>query len=182
MMSVRPAYDTEPLAAGDSGLRLSVGPESSARSARPRSLGSAMDMRLTSKILWSVGCLLASLFITWLAWEMAIDGRAFHCTDAGTLSLAFWTNAETHRSAGDLIQPGWTWEKLGFVNQLYTAAFLVLWVSGSMLSSRLIGGTPQVASRVIVPNQPNAAKPAIAPRLHANARWRGLADSDRSAE
>jgi hypothetical protein len=28
------------------------------------------------------------------------------------------------------------------------------------------------------PNQPNAAKPAIARRLCAYAEWRGLADSD----
>src|SRR5260370_27931322 len=29
-------------------------------------------------------------------------------------------------------------------------------------------------------NQPNTAKPAIAPRLHMDGQWRGLADSDRS--
>ena len=92
-------------------------------------------MKTAFTITAAVGCLLASLLVTWLVWEIGIDGRAFHCTDAGTLSLGFWTNAETHQSAGDQIQPGWTWEKLAEVNGFYKLAFFALWIGSSMVCS-----------------------------------------------
>lgn len=78
--------------------------------------------------------------MTWLVWELAIDGRAFRCTDAGTLSEAFWTNVTLHESAGDQLAPGWTWERLAFVNWLYKVAFIILWLGGTAVCSRLLVG------------------------------------------
>jgi hypothetical protein len=109
-------------------------------------LGGTTLMRVAIKMTVVVGCLLASLLSTWLVWEISIDGRAFHCTDEGTLSLGFWTSAETHQSAGDRIQAGWTWEKLSRVNAFYKLAFLALWIGGSMLACRRIGAGSQAQS------------------------------------
>jgi hypothetical protein len=83
-----------------------------------------------------LGCLIASLVVTWFAWEILIEGRAFHCTDEGTFSLGFWMNIDTHQSAGDRIQQGWTWEKLTFARRAYQLAFLTLWFAGSALAFR----------------------------------------------
>ena len=77
------------------------------------------------------GSLAVALVVTWLAWELWIPERAFHCTDDG-LSIAFWESADTHRTAGDKILPGWTWEKLGFINNVYEATFFALWMGGGM--------------------------------------------------
>ena len=106
-------------------------------------MGGTTIMRIAVTIAAVVGCLLASLLITWLVWETQIDGRAFRCTDAGpfTLSLGFWTSAETHQSAGDQIAPGWTWEKVAEVNGFYKLAFFALWIGGSMVASRVIRQT-----------------------------------------
>src|SRR5258707_6009631 len=81
------------------------------------------------------GSLVLSLLLSWFAWEMLIPERAFHCTDDG-LSIAFWQSADTHRSAGDKILPGWTWEKINLVNNLYEFAFFALWFGGSVVSFR----------------------------------------------
>ena len=111
-------------------------------------LGGTTRMKIAFTIATVVGCLLASLLITWLVWEMQIDGRAFRCTDAGTftLSLGFWTSADMHQSAGDQIQPGWTWEKVGAANGFYKLAFFVLWIGGSMVALRLFHRTPKAES------------------------------------
>jgi hypothetical protein len=76
--------------------------------------------------------LVISLVVTWFVWETLIYERAFHCIDGG-LSLAFWTSADVHRSAGDIIQPGWTWEKVKMVNGIFMAAFYALWFIGSVI-------------------------------------------------
>ena len=103
-------------------------------------LGSARNVKFALKSFAALGCLFGSLAITWLVWELAIDGRAFRCTDAGTLSLAFWTSAATHEAAGDQIAPGWTWEKLSLVNWLYKVAFVFLWMGGTAVLSRILIG------------------------------------------
>lgn len=102
-------------------------------------------MKLAFTIATVVGCFLASLVITWLVREVQINGRAFSCTDSGpfTLSLGFWTSAATHQSAGDQIQPGWTWEKVEAVNGFYKLAFFALWIGGSLVALRLIRGAPR---------------------------------------
>jgi len=97
-------------------------------------------VKFALKSFAALACLLASLAVTWLVWELAIDGSAFRCTDAGTLSDAFWTSASMHESAGDQIAPGWTWEKLAFVNRLYKVAFFLLWIGGTAVVSRLLIG------------------------------------------
>jgi hypothetical protein len=96
-------------------------------------------MNLTFKIGAVFSCLLAALLITWVVWEVSVDGKAFRCSDEGTLSLGFWTSAETHKSAGDRIQPGWTWERVSRVNALYKLGFLALWIGGSVVALRLHG-------------------------------------------
>lgn len=80
--------------------------------------------------------LLVSLVVTWLAYELFVPERAFHCNDGGVPS-AFWTSADTHRTAGDRILPGWTWEKLRLVNNIYEFAFFGLWMGGAVGSFRI---------------------------------------------
>lgn len=88
-------------------------------------------------LLWptTLLSLVASLVITWLAWECVVPGRAFQCRDDG-FDIGFWMCAETHRSAGDTILPGWTWEKVQRVNGEYGLAFVVIWLVSSFVSFR----------------------------------------------
>lgn len=79
---------------------------------------------------------LAAVF-TWFVWEAMMTDRAFHCNDIG-LSLAFWTGADIHKSAGDTIAPGWTWEKVGTVNDIFKLAFYSLWLGGSVIGFRIL--------------------------------------------
>ena len=95
-------------------------------------------MKIALAIASSAGCLVASLMITWLIWEIQIEGRAFNCTDAFALSAAFWTGANVHQSAGDQIQPGWTWEEVAVVNGYYKLAFFAFWLGGSVEAFRFI--------------------------------------------
>lgn len=88
-------------------------------------------------IVTTLGSLVASLFVTWSAWEAQIGERAFHCTDSG-LSDAFWTSADTHEAAGDKILPGWTWGKLRMVNRIYEFVFFLLWIGGSVIAFRAL--------------------------------------------
>jgi uncharacterized membrane protein YraQ (UPF0718 family) len=80
--------------------------------------------------------LLVSLVVTWLAYELLIPERAFHCNDGG-IPAAFWTSADTHRTAGDKILPGWTWERLRLVNNTYELAFFGLSIAGAVVSFRI---------------------------------------------
>ncbi len=84
------------------------------------------------------GGLVLSLVVTWFAWELFVEGRAYDCTDAGTLSLGPWTSIYTHESAGDRIQPGWTWERVILARRVCLLAFLALWFAGSKLVLRVI--------------------------------------------
>lgn len=92
-------------------------------------------MRVLLQILVFTGAMIASMvvafFVTWLAWELWIPERAFHCTDDG-FSIGFWTSANLHETGGDKILPGWTWEKLDRVNNLYEAVFFVMWIGGGL--------------------------------------------------
>ena len=102
-------------------------------------------------IIACLGCLIPSLFITWLVWEMQIDGRVFRCTDAGFFSSAFWLSAETHKSAGDKILAGWTWEKLELVNTIYQSAFFVLWLGGTTVAFGILraSANEEMEARVV---------------------------------
>ena len=82
------------------------------------------------------GSLVVALIVTWLAWQIWIPERAFHCTDDG-LSLGCWTSAHIHEAAGDKILPGWTWDKLGVVNNIYEVTFLALWIGGGVTAFRI---------------------------------------------
>jgi hypothetical protein len=88
-------------------------------------------------VVASALCGVMLLFITWCAWELHIEGRAYRCTDDG-ISLAYWESADLHRSAGDPILPGWTWEKLEAVNWVYRLSFVALWVGSSTVGFRII--------------------------------------------
>jgi hypothetical protein len=87
-------------------------------------------------LLFGLVSLMVSLVITWMAWELFVSGRAFQCTDSG-FDAAFWTSAGTHQSAGDIILPGWTWEKLRLVNGIYTIVFFGLWILGTIVPWRI---------------------------------------------
>jgi hypothetical protein len=97
-------------------------------------------MKSPLNILVFIGAMTASLVIalvvTWLAWELCIPERAFHCTDVG-ISLGFWTSANLHETAGDKILPGWTWERLSLVNSIYKGAFFALWIGGGVGAFRI---------------------------------------------
>ena len=98
-------------------------------------------MRAVLPILVFSGCaglspVFAAVF-TWFVWEVMIGDRAFRCNDGG-LSIAFWTSADTHKSAGDTIVPGWTWDKVRTVNGIFKLAFYALWLGGSMVGFRIL--------------------------------------------
>jgi hypothetical protein len=84
-----------------------------------------------------VSCLIVSLIFTWIVWEVQVPDRVFHCTDDG-ISLAFWTSADTHQSAGDLILPGHTWDGFKRLNEIYKVAFYTLWIVGSLVGFRML--------------------------------------------
>jgi hypothetical protein len=61
-------------------------------------------------------------------------------------------SADTHESAGDQIQPGWTWDRLRTVNRLYKLAFLALGIGGSMVATRIIRRIFESESEGTAPN------------------------------
>src|SRR5690348_9047324 len=94
-------------------------------------------MNALARVAWIIGCLMASLVVSWLVWELFVEGQAYQCTDAGTLSLGPWMSADTHRSAGDRIQPGWTWDRVILARRLCLLSFVVLWFAGSKIVLRV---------------------------------------------
>jgi hypothetical protein len=96
------------------------------------------------KTIFAIGSVLASVVasfvITWLVWEMGIEGRAFDCIDSipWIPSDGFWTSIDTHQSAGDRLRPGWTWDELRRTRRAYQLAFVVISVAGSALSLRIL--------------------------------------------
>jgi hypothetical protein len=89
------------------------------------------------KVAWIIGCLVASLLVTWLLWELFVEGTVYRCTDAGTLSLGPWMSVDSHQSAGDRIQSGWTWERVTLIRRVCLFAFVALWLGGSRIALRL---------------------------------------------
>jgi hypothetical protein len=100
-----------------------------------------MRMRVIFPILIFSGSTLfslaVSLVVTWFVWEATIYERAFHCTDDG-LDIAFWMSADTHESAGDIIQPGWTWDEVRTVNRMFMISFYALGLGGGWLLFRIL--------------------------------------------
>ena len=43
-----------------------------------------------------------------------------------------------HKAAGDAISPGWTWEELKTVREIYIATFLLLWAASTLTTFRVI--------------------------------------------
>jgi hypothetical protein len=75
----------------------------------------------TSVILGAV----ISGIVTIVIWDVCIEDRAFHCYDIGFGS--YWTDIDLHKSAGDTIFSGWTWEQLKTVRLHYIGTFWLLW-------------------------------------------------------
>ena len=98
-----------------------------------------MDKTPNIVMIWptSLVSLLASLLFTWCVWEFLVSGTAFECMDDG-IDIGFWMSADTHRSAGDKVLPGWTWEKVEAVNGVFRLGFLTLWVGASFVSFRVL--------------------------------------------
>jgi hypothetical protein len=92
--------------------------------------------------------LMASLIITWFAWECQITDKAFHCTDDNV--SGFWCDMDTHRAAGDTLLNGWTWGGLKMVRSIYELVFYALWIGGGLFLfqrlRRLLNSTPLVPS------------------------------------
>ncbi|MDB6068298.1 MAG: hypothetical protein JWR26_4506 [Pedosphaera sp.] len=82
-------------------------------------------------VILLIAGLVFSTVVTWTAWEMKIEGKAFHCTDAGLGVDEFWTDMRTHQAAGDTVSPGWTWEKLERTRIEYELAFFFIWALSS---------------------------------------------------
>jgi hypothetical protein len=104
--------------------------------------------------------LLASIFITWILWQLQITEKAFHCTD-DNLS-GFWVSMDTHQGAGDTVMAGWTWEELKVVRMIYEVTFFTFWIGGGMLAfwilQRLFKSGP--------PNKAHALDGGIPSLLH----------------
>src|SRR5437867_11949205 len=85
-------------------------------------------------------CVIASFVITWLVWEMRIEGRGFDCIDSIPWIPAdgFWTSIDTHESARDRIRPGWTWDELRRTRRAYEFAFVIIAVAGSALCFQVV--------------------------------------------
>ena len=74
---------------------------------------------------------LLAVCLTWLGWCIQIEGKAFHCTDE-TFPIVWWgESVDGHRQAGDTLGLGWSWEKIHRAQELYRAAYYVLWLSGA---------------------------------------------------
>jgi hypothetical protein len=82
-----------------------------------------------------IASFIASLVITWFAWQIQITDKAFHCTD--DMVGGFWCDMDAHRSAGDTLLGGWTWSELKGVRIIYEIVFYTLWIVGGLLVFRL---------------------------------------------
>lgn len=93
-------------------------------------------------LLAFVGCAVVgavlSTVITVVFWNLQIDHRAFHCTDSMWPLADYWTDIDSHASAGDTVSPGWTWEKIKIVRIIYIVAFYFLWVTSTLITFRMI--------------------------------------------
>jgi hypothetical protein len=76
--------------------------------------------------------LIASCILMSLSWEFQIEGKAFHCTDIGL--GGFFSEMDTHRSAGDSLLGNWTWNELEWVRLIYLIIFFTLWLGGGFLT------------------------------------------------
>jgi hypothetical protein len=81
--------------------------------------------------------LVVSAAVTMVTWEVRIEDKAFHCTDIGFGS--YWTDMDSHHSAGDSLSPGWTWERLTMVRLHYIEAFWLLWIVGAAIPFLFLG-------------------------------------------
>lgn len=79
---------------------------------------------------WMLCAAIVSLVVTGGSWGMRIEDWAYHCNDIGF--GFYWTDMDAHKSAGDTIYPGWTWEKLKAVRLHYIEAF---WLILGLLSA-----------------------------------------------
>src|ERR1700722_3241163 len=88
----------------------------------------------------SLFCCIFALVVTWIAWQLQITEKAFHCTEGNISGL--WCDIDSHRGAGDTILPGWTWEKLKFTRLIYETVFYLIWLGGSAVFFKMIFRQP----------------------------------------
>ena len=115
-----------------------------------------------------LGGAMLSTVVTWIAWDIQIEPRAFQCTDDIAPFNNYWTDMDTHESAGDTVSPGWTWEKLKVVRIIYITVFFLLWVASTVFPFRMI------LRRFRRPNQspePTAVAPCFCFSGAASRRW-----------
>ena len=76
-----------------------------------------------------IGFALAYL-ITWLGWTIQIKDRAFHCND-GLPFTNYQTSMSSHRDAGDILSPRWTWDAIERIGRFYRFTFYLIWLFSS---------------------------------------------------
>src|SRR5689334_9818377 len=100
------------------------------------------------------GCVFSGLIlsadITFVAWSIQIEPRAFQCWD-GPVIDAYWGSIDVHRAAGDKISAGWTWDEIKMWQKIYIGSFFAIWASSSFVSFGLL-------SRKSMPNNLRQAK------------------------
>src|SRR5689334_18955568 len=90
-------------------------------------------MRFVAPVL--LGAIVSGV-ITMGSWDTRIENKAFHCWDIGFGS--YWTDIDSHASAGDTISSGWTWEKLKIVRRDYIVVFWLLWAVFALILSWIL--------------------------------------------
>lgn len=98
------------------------------------------------------GGLILSTLLTFVAWNIQIEPRAFQCWDSmGMLFDNYWEDMDTHRGAGDRISAGWTWDEIKTAREIYILAFFGIWAASSLVSFRLISRGPRHPNNAVGP-------------------------------
>ena len=85
------------------------------------------------------GGAVVSTLVTTIVWNIQIEPRAFQCNDTcGWPFDNYWGAMGDHKAAGDAISPGWTWEELKTLREIYIAAFFLLWAASTLTPFRVI--------------------------------------------
>jgi hypothetical protein len=99
-------------------------------------------MNALTKFMLFVACALGGVVlatvITVGAWQVQIEPRAFRCWDDVGIFDTYWDSIDAHRSAGDKISPGWTWDEIKTTRESYIGAFYLIWAASSLIPFRLV--------------------------------------------
>jgi hypothetical protein len=107
--------------------------------------------------------------VTMISWGVRIEDRAFHCWDIGFGS--YWTDIDLHKTAGDTISSGWTWEQIETVRIHYLEAF---WLLCAVMASILFWFIHKLRSIFSLESSAvEAVRSAVTVHV-ANRRWLSL--------